>query len=42
MVFKWYLEIFITFGNDFQIKLTKQSSSLSLTCVNMSELKKIY
>jgi hypothetical protein len=36
---RWYLGIFITFGIDFQIKLTISSSSLSLTCVNMSELE---
>jgi hypothetical protein len=33
-----YLGIFITFGSDFQIKLTIYRSSLGLTCVNMSEL----
>ena len=34
-----YLEIFITFESDFQIKLAIYGLSLSHTCPNMSELE---
>jgi hypothetical protein len=34
-----YLESFIIFGSDFQIKLAMYGSSLSLTCLNMDELE---
>jgi hypothetical protein len=39
MKIRCYLEIFMIFGCDFQIKLTIYNSSLSLRCVNMSELE---
>jgi hypothetical protein len=39
MKIRCYLGIFITFGSDFQIKLAIYGSSLSLTCLNMSELE---
>jgi hypothetical protein len=40
MKIRCYLRIFIILGSDFQIKLTIYGSSLSLICINMSELEK--
>jgi hypothetical protein len=39
MKIRCYLEIFLTFGSSFEIKLIVYGSSHSLRCVNMSELK---